>query len=957
MISALLRTFKRMASLFRGDSGGRLPQERMSPDVLPQEPGRSFVVSLDRWREVIGQLEHNRDLTFRVRFTNGRRFTVPEFVNGFDSYIVGRVNGVERKFFRNGVWTIEAVPRSLESFPRSFLEGVVSAWKSDRKFGFVRGDNGIDYYFNDALVKDFRLFASLSRNGHGQRVLFRVRSLGIPGKPPQIEIHEFLREAPCVEVRSPHYARGWVAKNKGQVEEAIGCFREVLRNPADVNYRNAIKDLAECINRLGRPEEAFDTLESYRLAFAPEEQISLDRMEVLYLQKAGHYQAECELLRRILRNPGIPENQRLHFENILQKIEGTLIEDGEGGPSAGTGSDDPLDLARKRDKLILQMRGALNDRMLNKIQVFFGELGLDAEVRPLVLQGLASAREFAHADGFEARRSAFEVNRRILDELHLKDSCSELDEVVIPILHAVQEEVRSLFRANRVPCLVLSHEHGATYAVDDAGQVCLRLSLRQTDKKSPTLKNVTATLGDDRDSSVLVCEELVGGAPACVFELAYPYAGTGSEEVAVRIDYQVDDDEGVRQEHWEQNLAVVADAVGLVPMENPYADYAEGNSRPDGDYFVGRTSLVDGMLASVENDKGGVAFLIRGQRRTGKSTLRDALFARLDARRFHCTNVSMRGLGEDANPAECFLGAVLQSLSQDWGMSLADAVDLVHLMDEVCSRDDVATRLKYLAQRIAESGKTWVVAVDEFTDLYRLAEDKPKILALTGIFRQLLDQKVMHLLLIGMDSLLEFQDVFRNDAVVMNDCPVSYLEEEDVRDLLEIPMMKLVGEDCFSRADRIFSDLYEWSGGIPQLAQLLCAGMVDLLKEESRRLFFDGDLAKAARNLLEGNSLRGSNGRKYFDTFLDLCGSKVDSERSWKMYARIAASDGGVCLFDEFQSLDEGDQNVLTFLLDHGLVVRTEAGVRLRARLFSEWMRLRPNLVGSGGRTMEEADR
>ena len=359
MSGTLVQFWTRVASLFRRQS---IPRQ-------PQDQGRSLVVSLERWREVVGQLDHDRELTFRVRFTNGKRFTVPEYVSGGDSYIVGRVNGVEQRFFRNGIWTIESVPRSLESFPRSFLEGVVSAWKNDRKFGFVRGDNGTDYYFNDALVKDRRLLDSLSRNGSGQRVLFRVRAQGIPGKPPQVEILEFLSEAPRTEERSPCYARGWVAKNQGRVEEAIDRFREVLRNPRDVNYRNAIKDLAECVNRLGRPDEAFDTLESYRSAFAPEEQISLDRMEVLYLQKARRYQEEAEVLHRILQTPGIPQNQRAHFEKIYLQVAQNLSAD-SAAEDPGEEPDDPYGLARKRDKLILQLRGRLNDHVLKKVQAF-----------------------------------------------------------------------------------------------------------------------------------------------------------------------------------------------------------------------------------------------------------------------------------------------------------------------------------------------------------------------------------------------------------------------------------------------------------------------------------------------------------------------------------------------------------------------------------------------------------
>ena len=925
MINKILIIFKKLfARLLRKEDGSSSPRHPLSRRCVRK----------DAWLVAVAELARNPGLTACFTFTNGKNFIIPRFLSGDSEKITGRVNGVATDFWRRGVVNIMLIPvRSYDGLS-TILEGVVTTWK-DRaggRFGFIRSlVDQQDYYFNEHTIKDYNLVLDLQKKRVRQHVQFRVVRRGYNGKPSQVEVLQMIENGEGAEI--PLYRKGFDAKTNGRVEEAIECYSKIIENPQDANYFSAIKELAECINRQDKPNDAFNLLESHRAEFPKEEMITLDRMEYLYLQKAGRREDAIEILDRILSAPDLPENQRTHFSDCKRRL---LSKDQSEKTSSVPGLD----------SVLKKIEDGISEYSIRAVGKLLGRLVAEERLSDEVVTNAMNivnkdAKDFLSSVNYEGR---FAMLRSMQGRIN---KCKEgiLDGSIIgAAIVALLEKVYGVAQKELSviePAFTLSHESVASYVVGPDGMVFLKLVLRLNEESMPSVEEVVASLEGLDDTSVPVCDRLVGGG-ACDFEILFKpeknMMTRGVVSLNVVLDFSINGVSGKKDSSTVLVLPVSFERPELPILDNPYQKYAGGGreATPTGKFFVGRGEALAQMVNVFAKERGGVCYLVHGQRRTGKNTLFENLFRELKKSehggKYVCSKTSMKGIGCD--PQNSFFESLRDRVCDEKDGLGIDVVALQQEINILFSPDNLIGKIAYLGRKVSQAGKVWVVVIDEFTDLNKTEEKRSQIAPFAAMLRTLLDDQVFHLFLVGMDSILQLRyELFANDGEGMRDCPLTYLKLKDLEDLLRGPLEDMVGRDCFRPETTVFVELMNWTAGVPQLAQYMCAGLVDLLNDEGRRQVMDGDIDRVGMRLVQEHSVP----EKGYSTFLEMGIPGFDDMELRILYAKIAAHTEG----NGFCSLGEVpmDDIVRTLLVDRKAIVVEANRVRLSSRLFAEWLR------------------
>ena len=138
----------------------------------------------------------------------------------------------------------------------------------------------------------------------------------------------------------------------------------------------------------------------------------------------------------------------------------------------------------------------------------------------------------------------------------------------------------------------------------------------------------------------------------------------------------------------------------------------------------------------------------------------------------------------------------------------------------------------------------------------------------------------------------------------------------------------------------VFRELMEWSGGVPQLSQDICGELVAMLNNAGRRLVIDGDINNVCYTMLKERKVQSS-----FSTFLEMglpdFPDEVGPRNPWRpVYEAIATTSegGGTCPMASLPD-DIGFRGKLELLIERRAVVEVNGAVKLRSRLFAEWLR------------------
>lgn len=215
-------------------------------------------------------------------------------------------------------------------------KGRITAFLVERTFGFLVEDTtGNTWHFYASAVMDDELLEMLNRGQVRQYVTFSGNPVDISGKYPtasgvrgiareNLPLSEStttvsansgkepVRRAPLnvrlagVPKDGSAFARAKKAEQLDRLSEAERLYREEI-SARGAHLKSAIKDLATLLNRRGQPEAAIETIHQYRARFnAPEEQTSLDQLEVNFRVKARQFGGAAEIIVRLIRRETRP---------------------------------------------------------------------------------------------------------------------------------------------------------------------------------------------------------------------------------------------------------------------------------------------------------------------------------------------------------------------------------------------------------------------------------------------------------------------------------------------------------------------------------------------------------------------------------------------------------------------------------------------------------------------------
>ena len=427
-----------------------------------------------------------------------------------------------------------------------------------------------------------------------------------------------------------------------------------------------------------------------------------------------------------------------------------------------------------------------------------------------------------------------------------------------------------------------------------------------------------------------------GHAFSVSFEPTTKELEQGAGSVGVRVSY-VEYENGYKDSRIIQVKFEIAQFELIVNPYNETGDKAEGN------LFVGREAelreIVD--VLSHGEGRGGRCFVLYGQRRSGKSSILDKLgestsASHLDLEKFKYTKLDTSLW--NATPGEEDVYSLSWEFAKDISLQLSSEVQCVKPR-----RGEEVAWIMGVARAIQSKGKDWIIGIDEFTRPYLdwMQEevpylDKSRISAFLRMLKGLLDKKLFHLIIIGQECMLQFEDEFPNEFAVTTNRRLSYLSEEETMQLIEEPIRRPGIKSRFSSND-IAKRFLELAGGYPYYSQKICYQIVEMLNKFKSSTIDDLILDRVLQMLCEGgNRLRGRD----FDPFVDLLHPNFSRRETAKLYYEIADKTRD-CALPINQYCKDGETDPLfKLVLDRDILKKVdEKSVVLRSGLFAVWLR------------------
>ncbi len=385
----------------------------------------------------------------------------------------------------------------------------------------------------------------------------------------------------------------------------------------------------------------------------------------------------------------------------------------------------------------------------------------------------------------------------------------------------------------------------------------------------------------------------------------------------------------------------------FVEISNPYLRYEHNPAA--GKLFVGRETKLDEIAKLFDDDVGGQCYILYGQRRSGKTSMLNNLEKRLGDDRFVYSKINAGILTGDGRGG--FLGSFTLALEAEISSTLSTSA----VMPPDSSSENFLGRLRFMSRYVqgamAAERRRWVVGIDEFTYLYNYyLEDRDghreAVRDFLRAIKALLEAQLFHLILIGQESVVQMQRLFPNEFAIWRPNRLSYLGENDVRQLVDAPIAKL--RDNGDRVSRYrgdaFADLFRLTAGQPWFTQRFCSRMVAYLNANKISDITGSVVFAVAQSFCEGDDKLSD---EEFEPFVNLMDPDIDEAKVIELYYRIAQA---TVNYSDWLPLDEvrsENGKEMALLEKRGIVVVKNGGARLRMGLFAMWLRANP------GRTRE----
>jgi hypothetical protein len=256
--------------------------------------------------------------------------------------------------------------------------------------------------------------------------------------------------------------------------------------------------------------------------------------------------------------------------------------------------------------------------------------------------------------------------------------------------------------------------------------------------------------------------------------------------------------------------------------------------------------------------------------------------------------------------------------------------------------DDYIRNIQRMMRRSeAYKGCRMVLLLDEFTVLYTAIERGKLAPEFMKAWKAMLESNLFRSVVVGNDLMPRFLKKFPNEFQVAGQEPVSYLDEESAKRLIEEPIQLDTGETRY-RGDAV-KRILELTARSPYYIQLFCNRLVQHMNDERQPLIGPADVDKVAAALVSGERALPL---EQFDNLLtpgDVDVSELASEVVLNMLRASLSGHRGDLYLDnrKARGLPDGPK-VIDDLLRRDVIVRgTEDRYRIKVGLFAEWLQHR----------------
>lgn len=420
------------------------------------------------------------------------------------------------------------------------------------------------------------------------------------------------------------------------------------------------------------------------------------------------------------------------------------------------------------------------------------------------------------------------------------------------------------------PVISINLERTENLVVNDTLTLQIEVSL---DKDSSPINNVSIKVIDNKDIVLIdpgdnnPLPKLLEGGDKHTFIPTVKVSESVIENKAVAFDVicEYTNSSTVKTQRASLSLHLYKEE-DFQTIYNPYAPVAEsGPLKADSEMFYGHQRFIESIVNSIMESP-SKQVIIFGQKRSGKSSVLNRVELGLQKANAFCIKFSMGKIVK--NISECaFYYKILTELDS----CLDDLRDDDEIVPEfsIPSKNDfqnedlenpLETFTKYMRafKKSCQKTEGWkdkrlVVLIDEFTYMYgaiKMGNITPTIMQQWKAITQ--DEKAQFsVVLVGQDVVPAFKNepYARNAFGVIEDIRLSYLKEEDARDLIEKPIYDNGKSRYIGGASELIMD---YTACNPYYIQMFCSNLVNYMNEKHLINVTEADVLSVANSLTKG---------------------------------------------------------------------------------------------------------
>ena len=494
--------------------------------------------------------------------------------------------------------------------------------------------------------------------------------------------------------------------------------------------------------------------------------------------------------------------------------------------------------------------------------------------------------------------------------------------------------------------------------VTTGGSVALRFRVRSVNEAAPPVHNLQIAVIGEEDGAAprtewMFDEEFTGAAvdfSMPPFRLSGEEKTLGEFSISLSASYDT-----LLGEHCERpyKFAVKLSSESSTWERidpNPYAETAGGAYVNSEKMFFGRVKLVADIADALRHPAGGQCFVLYGQKRSGKSSVMNAVKRQLIRTEEKCiiADISAQGL--------VVKGSRKGALFAQFAIMLASRLKTAFSDHRLPIPEDFPTTseiydnpmdaVERFVKTIRDEGFFWVVMIDEFTAIHQESQDV--VVSFMHNWKAMLQAHLFNALIVGQDTMPKFMDEHPNDFCVSHNIRLSYLNKEECSELASKPI-ELNGKTRY--LEDSLNKIYDWTLGSPYLVQKFCDRLVKRLNAKRRTFVVDADIDAVAKSMCSGPGSERMP-EVEFDSFVTAGDEKLaDFKKPQLMKALIAVAKesritGWVPLESIVRESGVADgtaanaAGVVEDLVKRDALIRYEGKLKIPVKLFAEWLRI-----------------